>query len=60
MENTNSPYTEAEGRAVNHIVKMCSSNFKAASAYLTFMRAVKLRLEIEGYTPPTKTQTRTR
>ena len=48
------PYTELEVKAKDHIAKMCGSTYKAASSYLAFMRAVKLRIEIEGYTPPPK------
>ena len=53
-----SPYTEPEKNAMNHIAKMCSSCHKAAASYLALMRAVKLRLELEGYTPPTKPKTK--
>lgn len=47
------PYTELEGNAMNHIAKMCSTQYKAAASYLALMRAIKLRLEIEKYVPPT-------
>jgi hypothetical protein len=56
----NNPYTELEGKAMNHIAKMCSSNYKAAASYLALMRAIKLRIELEGYTPPLKPTTRDR
>jgi len=55
------PYTELEDKAKDdHIAKMCGSTYKAASSYLAFMRAVKLRIELEGYTPPPKQKDTTR
>lgn len=54
----NGPYTELERTAINHIAKMCASTFKAAAAYLALMRAIKLRIELEGYTPPAKEKTK--
>lgn len=50
------PYTELEGNAMNHIAKMCSTQYKAAASYLALMRAIKLRLEIEKYVPPATTK----
>lgn len=46
--------TETEKKAIEHIAKQCGQTFKAASSYRAFMQGVKLRLELESWTPPTK------
>jgi hypothetical protein len=45
---------ELEKKAAEHIAKTCGTVFKAAVAYRAFMQGVKLRMELEGWTPPAK------
>lgn len=54
MANTSTKQilTDEEKTASSHILKVCGSQYKAAGAYLSFMRGVELRLKLEGYTPP--------
>ena len=49
-------FTDSEQKAADHISKQCASTHAAALSYRAFMQAVKLRMELQGWTPPPKSK----